>query len=80
MEPTRVDLATRSLAAIESSAERTLVELRRVVGSLRSTSVGSTLGSLPRLAELPLLVAVARDAGLNVTLDEVEHGFAGAQA
>jgi len=71
MEPTRVDLATRSLAAIESSAERTLVELRRVVGSLRSTSVGATLGALPRLAELPSLVAVARDAGLNVTLDEV---------
>ena len=67
MEPTRVDLATRSLAAIESTAERTLVELRRVVGSLRNTSVGSTLGSLPTLAELPSLVAVARDAGLNVT-------------
>ena len=71
LQPTAPDLAARSLAAIESSAERTLVELRRVVGSLRTASPGCGPGSLPTLAELPHLVDIARQAGLFVTLTEV---------
>ncbi len=71
VEATRPDVATRSLAAIESSAERTLMELRRVVGSLRTSSPGDTPDSLPTLAELPHLVDIARQAGLRVALTEV---------
>lgn len=71
LQPTAPDLAARSLAAIESSAERALVELRRVVGSLRTASPGCGPGSLPTLAELPHLVDIARQAGLFVTLTEV---------
>lgn len=69
-QPTAQDLAARSLAAIESSAERTLVELRQVVGSLRTAHTGCAPGSQPKLAELPDLVAFARQAGLVVTLTE----------
>ena len=59
--------------AIQSSAERTLLELRRVLGDLRRDSVdesGASSIEAPSLDEIPQLVELARAAGLHVTLTQ----------
>jgi signal transduction histidine kinase len=71
--PTHPEATGPSLLAIQSSAERTLVELRRVLGDLRRDAVEDTGGSSisgPSLEEIPQLVGLARSAGLRVTLTQ----------
>ncbi|MEI2731225.1 MAG: histidine kinase [Dermatophilaceae bacterium] len=60
--------AAGSLAAIEAGAERSVLELRRVVGSLLPRPDHPTPSPADLLAEVPLLAKAARYAGLRVTL------------
>lgn len=65
-------VAAPSLAAIQTSAERSLLELRRVVGDLRCEP-GAADGSPtpgPHLAEVSDLVEIVRAAGLRVHLTQ----------
>ena len=71
--PTHPEATGPSLEAIRSSAERTLLELRRVLGDLRRDAVEDCGGSSipgPSLEEIPELVGLARNAGLRVTLTQ----------
>ncbi len=68
-----------ALAAIEAGAERSVVELRRVVSSLLPQPDDPTPSPADLLAEVPLLTQAARYAGLRVTLagDWAEAGQRG---
>lgn len=73
LSPTHPEAAGPSLVAIQSSAERTLLELRRVLGDLRRDAVddgGASSIEAPSLDEIPQLVELARAAGLHVTLTQ----------
>jgi signal transduction histidine kinase len=60
------ETGTAALEAIGQHARRALAETRRVLGLLREESVGPV--PAPGVADLPALVQVARDAGLDVRL------------
>jgi signal transduction histidine kinase len=62
-------LAGPPLAAIRSSAEEALGDMRRMLGVLRDTDDGSDRVPQPGLARLPELVEHARAAGVDVTLE-----------
>ncbi|MGL5852248.1 MAG: sensor histidine kinase, partial [Phycicoccus sp.] len=57
-------VAIRTLEAVSTTARQSLDEMRRLLGLLRSGGTGTA--PLPRLADLPALVA---DAGPSVTAD-----------
>ncbi|MCW3840872.1 histidine kinase [Micromonospora yasonensis] len=63
-EPARAEFA-----AIAGSARDALTDMRRLLGVLRSESVGPQTAPQPGLADLPVMVDAARRAGLAVTLD-----------
>ena len=65
--PTHDD-AREALTAIETSGRDALVELRRLLEVLRRTSDTAGTGPQPGLAQLPALIATAREAGLPVAL------------
>jgi signal transduction histidine kinase len=62
-------LARAPLAAIRSSSEQALDEMRRMLGVLRTPDDGDGLAPQPGLARLPELVEHARAAGVEVTLE-----------
>jgi signal transduction histidine kinase len=62
-------LAGPPLAAIRSSSEQALGEMRRMLGVLRTAGEGDELAPQPGLARLPELVEHARAAGVEVTLE-----------
>jgi signal transduction histidine kinase len=64
------DRARETLGAIEESARGALSEMRRLLGLLRSVDEAGREPS-PGLGDLGRLVAQVRDAGLDVTIDEL---------
>jgi signal transduction histidine kinase len=64
-EPAR---ANRAAGLIEETGREALVEMRRLLGMLRSGDSGPELGPQPGLAALAALVDRARGAGLPVSL------------
>ena len=60
--------ARRAFTAIEQIGRRSLVEMRRLLGMLRSTDDELPLGPQPGLTELDVLVEQVRAAGLPVEL------------
>jgi signal transduction histidine kinase len=62
-----------TLEKIEASGRDALVEMRRMLGVLRTEEGGPALSPQPGLADLEVLVGNVRTAGLNVRLD-VELG------
>jgi signal transduction histidine kinase len=62
-------LAGPPLAAIRSSAEEALADMRRMLGVLRESGEGADRVPQPGLARLPELVEHARAAGVDVTLE-----------
>lgn len=70
--PTTPEVAAGVLSRVESSGERSLVELRRLLALLRAAAPAATAAPdrpLPGLADLPELVAGFRAAGLPVDLE-----------
>ena len=61
-----------TLAKIENSGRESLVEMRRLLGVLRSQDGLSGTESTPRLTDIDALAERARDAGLSVDLDRPE--------
>ena len=66
---TSPDIADETLARVETSAEQSLVELRRILALLRAPERGAESRPQPSLAELDELIAGYRDAGLPVRLE-----------
>ncbi|NUT94217.1 MAG: sensor histidine kinase [Saccharothrix sp.] len=66
---TRPELAREALAVIETTSRGTLVEMRRLLGVLRSEDSSAELEPMPGLADLPGLVERAGLAGVPVDLD-----------
>jgi signal transduction histidine kinase len=64
------DRARETLRAIEESARGALSEMRRLLGLLRSVDEAG-LEPSPGLGDVERLVAQVRDAGLDVTVEEV---------
>ncbi|MDX6230832.1 MAG: hypothetical protein QOI76_4222 [Frankiales bacterium] len=58
-----------SARTIQANAQLALAELRQVLGVLRAEDAGAVEQPQPTLAELPALVADAREAGSVITLD-----------
>jgi signal transduction histidine kinase len=63
------DTADETLARVETSGERSLAELRRILALLRSPEQSAELRPQPSLANLDELVADFRAAGLPVRLE-----------
>lgn len=59
----------RALADIEAAGRETTTELRRMLAVLRTPEAAADLRPAESLADLPGIVAVARGAGLETTLD-----------
>ena len=57
-----------AVASVEATGREALTELRRAVGVLREDGESPGLGPQPGVADLPALVARAREAGLSVEL------------
>lgn len=57
-----------AMATVEATGREALTELRRAVGVLREDGDSAGLGPQPGVAELPMLVARAKEAGLSVEL------------
>jgi signal transduction histidine kinase len=65
---TQPEEARRALAAIETTSRSALTEMRRLLGVLRQEGqTRAALSPAPGLADLPLLLAQVREAGLAVT-------------
>jgi len=62
-------VADETLARVETSGEQSLTELRRILALLRSPGHGPESHPQPSLAELDVLIADHRDAGLPVRLE-----------
>jgi signal transduction histidine kinase len=60
--------AKEALEVIESAARGTLVEMRRLLGVLRSEDSEAELAPMPGMADLPELVSRAALAGVEVSL------------
>lgn len=60
---------TRALSDIEEVSRETTTELRRMLTVLRTPDAAAALRPAESLADLPGIVAGARDAGLDATLD-----------
>jgi|Tabmets5t2r1_1033131.scaffolds.fasta_scaffold11274_2 signal transduction histidine kinase len=65
------DVADATLGKVETSAEQSLGELRRILALLREPADGAESRPQPSLAELDDLIAEYRDAGVPVTLERV---------
>jgi signal transduction histidine kinase len=65
------DIADATLGKVETSAEQSLVELRRILALLREPADGAESRPQPSLAQLDELVAEYRDAGLPVALERI---------
>jgi signal transduction histidine kinase len=65
------DIADATLGKVETSAEQSLAELRRILALLREPSDGAESRPQPSLAQLDELVAEYRDAGLPVALERI---------
>jgi signal transduction histidine kinase len=65
---TRPDKAEAVLSSIEESSRQAVVELHRLLGFLRRADQPDQLAPQPDLAQLGVLVAQARQAGLSVEL------------
>jgi signal transduction histidine kinase len=65
------DVADATLGKVETSAEQSLAELRRLLALLRAPADGAESRPQPSLAQLDELVAEYRDAGLPVSLERV---------
>ncbi|WP_406043036.1 histidine kinase [Micromonospora sp. NBC_00898] len=63
------DTARAEFAGIAGSAREALTDMRRLLGVLRSESIGPETAPQPGLADLAAMVDAARRAGLAVTLD-----------
>jgi signal transduction histidine kinase len=63
------DSSAATLASIETTGREALVELRRMLGVLRSDDNGAPLAPQPGLAEVPVLVEQARATGMPVHLE-----------
>jgi signal transduction histidine kinase len=63
------DVADATLAKVETSAEQSLAELRRILALLRERASAAESRPQPSLDELDDLIAEYRDAGLQVTLE-----------
>jgi two-component system, NarL family, sensor histidine kinase DesK len=63
-----------ALADIETVSRETTTELRRMLTVLRSPDAPAALRPAESLADLPGIVAAARGAGLDATLDEAACG------
>ncbi|MBB4964975.1 sensor histidine kinase [Saccharothrix violaceirubra] len=71
---TRPDEVVDALAVIEATSRDTLVEMRRLLGVLRSDDATGT-APMPGLADLAGLVERAADAGVDVTLEVTGGGL-----
>jgi signal transduction histidine kinase len=58
-----------AIATVEATGREALAELRRVVGVLREDGESAGVAPQPGVADLPALVARAREAGLSVELE-----------
>ena len=65
------DVADTTLGKVETSAEQSLAELRRILALLRAPADGAESRPQPSLAQVDQLVAEYRDAGLPVTLERI---------
>jgi signal transduction histidine kinase len=65
------DVADATLGKVETSAEQSLAELRRILALLRAAAHGAESRPQPSLAQLDQLVAEYRDAGLPVALERI---------
>ncbi|MEU2610581.1 histidine kinase [Micromonospora sp. NPDC007271] len=63
------DGARAEFTAIAGSAREALIDMRRLLGVLRSESTGPQTAPQPDLGDVPAMVDAARRAGLTVTLD-----------
>jgi signal transduction histidine kinase len=63
------DVADATLAKVETSAEQSLAELRRILALLRERASAAESRPQPSLDELDDLIAEYRDTGLQVTLE-----------
>lgn len=59
----------RDLARVEETAREAMVEMRRLLGVLRSDGQAASLAPQPGLQDLERLVTTTRDAGLPVSLE-----------
>ncbi|MFC5053027.1 sensor histidine kinase [Saccharothrix xinjiangensis] len=66
--PARPEEAQEALRVIETASRDTLVEMRRLLGVLRSEDAAVELAPMPGLADLPELVTRASLAGVEVDL------------
>ncbi|WP_123747837.1 sensor histidine kinase [Saccharothrix texasensis] len=66
--PSRPEQAQEALQVIERTSRGTLVEMRRLLGVLRSEDAEAELAPMPGLADLPDLVTRASLAGVTVSL------------
>ncbi|MFF7248562.1 sensor histidine kinase [Embleya sp. NPDC008237] len=66
---TAPDVADDTLERVETNAEQSLAELRRMLLLLRETDQGVRMQPQPSLAQLPSLVASYREAGLPAHLE-----------
>jgi signal transduction histidine kinase len=67
--------ALNAFRAIEASGREALVELRRLLGILRTADDQLAIGPQPGLGSLPSLVEQMREAGLPVTLQVEGEAF-----
>jgi signal transduction histidine kinase len=65
------DVADATLGKVETSAEQSLGELRRILALLRAPANGAESRPQPSFAQLDQLVAEYRDAGLPVSLERI---------
>jgi signal transduction histidine kinase len=65
------DVADATLGKVETSAEESLAELRRLLALLRAPANGAESSPQPSLTRLDQLVAEYRDAGLPVALERI---------
>jgi signal transduction histidine kinase len=65
------DVADATLGKVETSAEESLAELRRILALLRKPATGAESRPQPSLTQLDQLVADYRDAGLPVSLERI---------
>jgi signal transduction histidine kinase len=66
--PTQPEQAQEALRVIETTSRGTLVEMRRLLGVLRSENAEADLAPMPGMDDLPELVSRASMAGVDVSL------------